>query len=64
MTYFAIDDHTTKGKKLVAFLKTQDYIEILEEPNTTTKRTIKDVEAGKVKKEKTPDDLFHQILGR
>jgi len=64
MTYFTVDDHTTEGKKLVAFLKTQDYIEILEEPNATTKKAIKDVEAGKVKKAKNPEDLFHQILGK
>ncbi len=64
MTYITIDDHTTEGEKLVAFLKTQNYIEILEEPNATTKKAIKDVEAGKVKKTKNPEDLFHQILGK
>jgi hypothetical protein len=64
MTYITVDDQTTEGKKLLAFLKTQDYIEILEEPNATTKRAIKNVDAGKVKKAKNPDDLFRQILGK
>jgi hypothetical protein len=64
MTYITIDEHTVEGKKLVAFLKTQNYIEILEEPNASTKKAIKDVEAGKVKKAKNPEDLFQQILGK
>ena len=64
MTYVTIDEHTAEGKKLVAFLKTQAYIEVLEEPNATTKKAIKDVDAGKVKKAKNPEDLFRQILGK
>ena len=64
MTYITIDEHTNEGKRLVAFLKTQHYIEILEEPNATTKKAIKDVDAGKVKKAKNPEDLFRQILGK
>ena len=64
MTYITIDEHTSEGKKLVAFLKTQPYIEVLEEPNATTRKAIKDVEAGKLKKAKSPEDLFKQILGK
>ena len=64
MTYITVDDHTTEGKKLVAFLKTREYVAILEEPNDTTKKAIKDVDAGKVKKVKNPEDLFRQILGK
>ncbi len=64
MTYIAVDEHTIGGKKLVAFLKTQEYIEILEEPNAMTKKAIKEVEAGRVKTAKDPKDLFHQILGK
>jgi len=64
MTYIAIDEHNAEGKKLVAFLKTQSYIEILEEPNATTRKAIKNVEAGKVRKAKNPEDIFHQVLGR
>ncbi len=63
MTYITVDDHTTEGKKLVAFLKTQEYVAILEEPNDTTKTAIKDVDAGKVRKAKNTEDLFRQILG-
>ena len=49
-----------------AFLKDptegrERYIEILEEPNAITKKAIKDVEAGKVKKAKPrPKPLFLQ----
>ena len=64
MTYVTIDEHTKEGKRLVAFLKTQPYIEVLEEPNAITKKAIKDVDAGKVKKAKNPEDLFRQILGK
>jgi hypothetical protein len=63
MTYIAIDEHTKEGKKMLAFLKTQPYIEVQEEPNAVTKKAMKDVEAGKVKKAKDPEDLFRQILG-
>ena len=64
MTYITVDDHTIEGKQLVAFLKTQDYVAILEEPNVITQKAIKDVDAGKVKKAKNPEDLFLQILGK
>ncbi len=64
MTYISIDEHTSEGKKLVAFLKTQPYIEILEEPNAVTKKAMKDVDGGKVKKAKNPEDLFRKILGK
>jgi hypothetical protein len=63
LRFASIDEHTNEGKRLVAFLKTQHYIEILEEPNATTKKAIRDVDAGKVKKAKNPEDLFRQILG-
>lgn len=63
MTYITIDEQTKEGKKLVAFLKTQPYIEILEEPNAVTKKAMNEVEAGRVKKAKNSNDLFRQILG-
>ena len=63
MTYITIDEQTKEGKKLVAFLKTQPYIEILEEPNAVTKKAMNKVEAGRVKKAKNSTDLFRQILG-
>ena len=64
MTYLTINEQTSEGKKLVAFLKTQPYIEILEEPNAVTRKAMKDVDAGKMKKAKNPEDLFKQILGK
>lgn len=63
MTYITINEQTKEGRKLVAFLKTQPYIEILEEPNAVTKKAMRDATAGKVKKAKNPADLFRQILG-
>ncbi len=59
-----INEQTSEGKKLAAFLKTQPYIEILDEPNAITRKAMKDVDAGKVKKAKNPEDLFQQILGK
>ena len=63
MTYITIDERTKEGKKLVAFLKTQKYIEILEEPNAITKKAITDVDAGKLTTAKNATELFRQILG-
>ena len=63
MTYITVNEQTKEGKRLVAFLKTQPYIEILEEPNAVTKKAIKAVEAGKVKNAENPEDMFRQILG-
>jgi len=63
MTYFTINEQTKEGRKLLAFLKTQPYIEILEEPNAVTKKAMKEAEVGKVKKAKDTDYLFRQIIG-
>ena len=63
MTYIEIDEKTSEGKKIIGFLKTQSYIRILDKPNATTRKSIQDARAGKVKTAKNTKDLFKQILG-
>ena len=63
MTYLEIDDKTLEGKKILSFLKTQNYIRILETPNAETRAAIRDAREGRVTKATSTKDLFRQILG-
>lgn len=63
MTYIEIDEKTNEGKKIIAFLKTQSYIRILDKPNAATRTAIQDAREGRTKKAKNTKDLFRQILG-
>jgi len=56
---------TPKGKYLVAFLKEMakegDDIKFVKIPNSVTRRTMKDVDEGKVTRVKSIDELFGKL---
>jgi hypothetical protein len=62
MTYIEINDKTPAGKKMIEFLKTQGYIRVLDKPNASTRKAIREARSGMVKKAKNTKDLFKQIL--
>ncbi|MBS1585086.1 MAG: hypothetical protein JSS82_06015 [Bacteroidetes bacterium] len=63
MTYLEIDEHDPQGKKMLDFLKTQGYITVLDKPNSTTKKAIREARAGKATKAKNAKSLLKEILG-
>ncbi len=63
MTYLELDEKTIEGKKILSFLKTQNYVRVLNTPNSETKAAIEDARKRNVKKADSTKDLFKKILG-
>ena len=64
MTTVIIDEKTTKGKKLLDFLKSfsnEKFISIKKEPNETTKKAIRAAQKGKVTRAENVDDLMKKL---
>lgn len=64
MTTVIINERTTKGKKLLEFLKSfsgEKFIIIEKEPNATTIKAMEDIKKGKVTKAKNVDDLMNKL---
>ncbi|MGM0619524.1 MAG: hypothetical protein ACQETJ_00630 [Bacteroidota bacterium] len=64
MTTVIIDEKTTKGKRLIEFLKSfanENFISIEKKPNETTKRAIREAKEGKVTKAENVDDLMEKL---
>ena len=49
MTYLLIDDHSTEGKKLIADLKKNKSVRILNKPNEETQKALLEAKKGKGK---------------
>ena len=64
MTTVIINDHTSKGKSLLQFLKKfegENFIRIGNEPNDETKEAIEDARSGKVRSHKNSQELFASL---
>ncbi len=64
MTTVIINEKTTKGKKLLEFLKCfsgENFIQIEQEPNATTKKAIEAARKGKVTRTKDVSDLMDKL---
>ena len=49
MTTITINDSTKKGKKLVEYLKTLDYVKIESETSKEVRKSVQEMKAGKRK---------------
>jgi hypothetical protein len=64
MVTVIINEKTTKGKRLLEFLKSfsdEKFISIEKEPNDTTKRAIQAAKEGKVTRTENVDDLMEKL---
>jgi hypothetical protein len=64
MTTVIIDEKTTKGKRLLEFLKSfsnENFISIEKKPNETTKRAIRAAKEGRVTRAENLDDLMEKL---
>ncbi|MFW5822446.1 MAG: hypothetical protein ACOCU7_03575 [Tangfeifania sp.] len=64
MTTVIIDEKTTKGKKLLEFLKSfsnEKFVSFEKEPNETTKKAIRAAKEDKVTRAKNIDDLMEKL---
>ena len=61
MTYIRIDTKTKQAKKFVELIETMPFAEILEEPNSTTKKAMEMAKKGKVKKYSGANDLLDYL---
>lgn len=58
MTYFSIDTKSKQAKKFVELLQTMPFAKILDEPNAVTKKAMKEVETGNVRRHKSTKELI------
>lgn len=58
MTYFSIDTKSKQAKKMVELLETLPFAKILKEPNSITKKAMKEAVDGKGTKHKNSKELI------
>ena len=58
MTYISIDTTNKQSKSFLEFAKTLSFIKIIDEPNPTTIKAIKEAKQGKVTKHKNAKELI------
>ncbi|PTN08739.1 hypothetical protein [Mangrovibacterium marinum] len=63
MTTVTINERTTKGKKLIEYLKTLDYVEFNDEqkPSASLKKSMSEAKSGKVIRAKSATDLLKKL---
>jgi len=61
MTYIRINTKSKQAKKFVELIETMPFAEILQEPNTTTKRAMESAKKGKSREHKSASDLISSL---
>jgi len=63
MTTIVINDITIDAKKMIEFLKTQNYVTIIDEktPNATLQKSIDEAEIGNVIREPNVNELLDRL---
>lgn len=66
MTTIIINDRTTDAKKMIAFLKTQSYVTIIEEktPSASLLKSMEEAKAGKTTEYESSEQLFSKLRGK
>jgi hypothetical protein len=63
MTTILINDRTSEAKKMIAFLKTQKYVTIIEErvPKASLLKSMEEAETGQTTEYKNTEQLFAKL---
>lgn len=66
MTTIIINDRSKDAKKMIEFLKTQNYVTIIEEktPNSTLLKSMEEARAGKTTEYESTEQLFSNLRAK
>lgn len=63
MTTIIINEKTTEAKRMIEFLKTQRYVQIIDEmtPNASLMKSMEEARTGKTNHYKSTEELFSKL---